>query len=70
LGANVRRSRGRPTDRRPDHPGRIHEALQILRKARADLAREEDNAYADGLRDRAIGHIDGAIRAARRVFRE
>ncbi len=57
-------------DERPDHAGRIHEALEILRKARADLAREEDNAYADGLRDRAIGHIDGAIRAARRVFRE
>jgi len=57
-------------DERPDHPGRIHEALEILRRARADLAREEDNAYADGLRDRAIGHIDGAIHAARRVFKD
>jgi hypothetical protein len=59
-----------PVDERPDHPGRIHEAIQILKKSRADLAREEDNGYADGLRDRAIGHIDAAIHAARRVFKE
>jgi hypothetical protein len=57
-------------DERPDHRGRIHEALEYLRKGRADIEREEDNAFANGLRDRAIGHIDGAIRAARRVFNE
>ncbi len=55
-------------DAHPDRPGRIHEALQYLRKARADISREEDNAYADGLRDRAIGHIDGALYAAGRVL--
>jgi len=59
-----------PVDERPDHAGRIHEAIEILKKSRADLAREEDNGYAQGLRDRAIGHIDGAIRAARRVFKD
>jgi hypothetical protein len=59
-----------PLDEQPDHRGRIHQALQFLNKARSDIAREEDNAYADGLRDRAIGHIDGAIHAARRVFNE
>ena len=59
-----------PVDERPDHPGRIHEAIEILKKSRADLAREEDNGYAAGLRDRAIGHIDAAIRASRRVFKE
>ena len=59
-----------PLDDHPDHRGRIHEALQFLRKARADIAREEDNAFADGLRDRAIGHIDGAIGAAHRVFKD
>ena len=59
-----------PLDDHPDHRGRIHEALQFLNKARADIAREEDNAFADGLRDRAIGHIDGAVHAARRVFNE
>jgi hypothetical protein len=57
-------------DEHPDHRGRIHEALRFLNKARSDIAREEDNAFAQGLRDRAIGHIDGAILAARRVFNE
>lgn len=57
-------------DEHPDRRGRIHQALQILRKARADIAREEDNGFANGLRDRAVGHIDGAIGAARRVFQE
>jgi hypothetical protein len=59
-----------PIDEHPDNRGRIHQALQFLNKARADIAREEDNGFANGLRDRAIGHIDGAIQAARRVFKE
>ena len=57
-----------PVDDHADNRGRIHQALQFLRKARADIALEEDNGFADGLRNRAIGHIDGAIGAARRVF--
>ncbi len=59
-----------PLDERPDHRGRIHEALEYLRKGRADVAQEEDNGYANGLRNRAIGHIDAAIRSTRRVFNE
>ena len=59
-----------PVDGQPDHRGRIHQALKFLNKARADIAREGDNAYAGGLRNRAIGHIDAAIQAARRVFSE
>jgi hypothetical protein len=59
-----------PTDAHFDNRGRIHEALRLLGKARADVAREEDNAYANGLRNRAVGHIDGAIGAARNVFHE
>jgi hypothetical protein len=57
-------------DERPDHRGRIHEALEYLRKARADVSGGESNGFANGLRDRAIGHIDGAIGAARRVFKD
>jgi len=57
-------------DERPDHRGRIHEALEYLRKARADISSSEDNAVAAGPRDSAIGHINGAIRAARRVFQD
>lgn len=59
-----------PVDEYPDRRGRIHEAVKFLQKARDDISREEDNGYANGLRDRAIGHIDGAIHAARRVFRD
>ncbi|HEY0747611.1 MAG TPA: hypothetical protein VGD63_12985 [Steroidobacteraceae bacterium] len=59
-----------PLDEHPDHAGRIHEALQYLRKARADISTEEDNGNAQGWRNRAIGHIDAAIAAGRRVFHE
>jgi hypothetical protein len=59
-----------PVDEHPDHRGRIHEALKYLNKGRADIESDEDNAFAGGLRNRAIGHIDAAIQAARRVFRE
>ena len=59
-----------PVDAHPDHRGRIHEALKYLRKGRADIASDEDNGFAGGLRNRAIGHIDAAIQAARRVFSE
>jgi hypothetical protein len=48
-----------PTDR----PGRLHKALDMLRRTRSDVAREEDDPFAQGLRNRAVGHIDGAIHA-------
>lgn len=57
-------------DERPDHRGRLHEAIEYLRKARSDVAREEDNAFARGLRNRSIEHIDGAIGSVRRVFND
>lgn len=57
-------------DERPNHRGRIHEAIEYLRKARADISAGEDSAFGNGLRDRAIGHIDGAIGAARHVFQD
>jgi len=57
-------------DERADHTGRLHEALDFLNKAHADVAQEEDNDYAKGLRNRSIGHIDAAIRATRRALNE
>jgi hypothetical protein len=57
-------------DTHPDNRGRIHESLRYLNKARSDISSDEDNGYAGGLRNRAIGHIDAAILAARRVFHE
>jgi hypothetical protein len=46
-----------------DHPGRLHKALEILRKVHSDVAREEDDPMTKGLRDRATHHIDEAIHA-------
>lgn len=54
-----------------DHPaidshlargGRLHRALVSLQAARADIAKEEDNAFASGLRARGLRNIDEAIR--------
>jgi hypothetical protein len=50
-------------DSPPDRPGRLHKALELLREAHGDVAREEDDPETRGLRDRAIGHLDGAIHA-------
>jgi len=51
----------------PDRPGRLHKALELLRKTRKDVAREEDDPEVRGLRNRAIGHIDEAIHATERA---
>jgi hypothetical protein len=59
-----------PVDEAPEHRGRIRAALEYLRKARADVAQPENNGFANGLQARAIQHIDGAIQAARKVFRD
>ena len=44
--------------------------MELLRKARNDIAREEDYADVRGLRDRAIHHIDEAIRATDLALRD
>jgi hypothetical protein len=51
-----------------DHPGHLHKALELLRKVHSDVAREEDDPQIRGLRDRAVGHIDGAIHATERAI--
>jgi hypothetical protein len=43
--------------------GRLHKALELLRKVHDDVAREEDDPMTKGLRNRAVGHIDAAIHA-------
>ena len=50
-----------PVDARMDYPGRLHRAKELLEKAHQDIAREEDNTFAQGLQQRAFGHIDKAI---------
>jgi hypothetical protein len=52
-----------PEDARIDRRGRLHHAAELLRKARRDVAEGESNPQAVELRNRALGHIDAAIRA-------
>jgi hypothetical protein len=49
-----------PVDARMDWPGRLHRALELINKAHDDVAREEDNQFAQGLQQRALEHIDKA----------
>jgi hypothetical protein len=52
----------------PDNAGRLHRALELLRKVHGDVAREEDDPYTRGLRDRAVTHIDAAIGATQQAI--
>lgn len=44
-----------------DHRGRLNHALDLLREARDDISREEDDPEARGLRNKAIMHINYGI---------
>ncbi|HKN25625.1 MAG TPA: hypothetical protein VJX72_12325 [Candidatus Acidoferrum sp.] len=50
-----------PVDAGLDYTGRLHRAKELLEKAHQDIAHEEDNSFAQGLQQRAFGHIDKAI---------
>ena len=58
-----------PVDLRSDYVGRVHRSLELLRKARADCNEEEDNGFARGLRNRALRHINEAIRLTEEALR-
>jgi len=51
-----------PVDANLDWHGRLHKALELVNKAHNDVSREEDNAFAQGLQQRALDHIDKAHR--------
>jgi hypothetical protein len=51
-----------PVDVALDWGGRLHKALELVETARRDVNQEEDNAYAQGLKNRAIHHIDESAR--------
>jgi pantothenate kinase len=55
-------------DEVPDHIGRLHKAVDLLKKARARVNKEEDNAFAEGLKDRALKHISEAIRLTEKAI--
>jgi hypothetical protein len=52
----------------PERGGRLHRALDLLRQVRSDVAREEDDPYTRGLRDRAVLHVDDAIHTTERAI--
>jgi hypothetical protein len=52
-----------PVDANLDQKGRLHRADELLHKVHSDIAREEDDPLTRGLRNRAVHHLDGAIRA-------
>jgi hypothetical protein len=45
-----------------DPRARLHRAADLLHKVHDDVAREEDDPATRGLRNRAVAHIDQAIR--------
>jgi inorganic triphosphatase YgiF len=47
----------------PDHAGRLQKAIEILRATRADVNQREDDRFAQGMKARALQHIDNAIKA-------
>lgn len=55
-------------DAKLDHPGLLHHALDLLRKAHADLAEEEDNPSLHAQRASIEQHIDAAIGATQRAI--
>lgn len=54
-----------PVDAREPRVGRLHKALAALEAAHADVNREEDNAFAQGLKSRALVDIDAAAMRTR-----
>jgi hypothetical protein len=52
----------------PERRGRLHKALDLLRKVHADVAREEDDPMSRPWRNRAVGHIDAALEATKHAI--
>jgi hypothetical protein len=59
-----------PVDERLDRRGRLHRAEELLNKVHSDIAREEDDPMTRGLRDRAVRHLDEAIRATHKAIHD
>lgn len=59
-----------PEDAALDRPGRLHHAVELLRKAHADVNQEEDNPETRAIRGRIEDHIDRAIQATEKAIRD
>jgi hypothetical protein len=55
-------------DAKLNHSGRLHHAVELLRKAEQDVSHEEDNPQTQGLQMRVVGHIHEATHAAERAL--
>ena len=53
-----------------DRPGRLHHALEMLQKAKNDVAREEDNPETRNLRNRIVEHTDLALEATKHAIHD
>lgn len=51
-------------DARLNHAGRLHHAVELLRKAEKDAMGEEDNPQTQGLQMRVVNHIHEALKFA------
>ncbi len=59
-----------PEDARLDHPGRLHHAIELLKRAEGDVSHEEDNPETQGLQERVRRHIYEAIHAAEHALHD
>jgi hypothetical protein len=59
-----------PIDAKLDRPGLRHRAIELIDKAHADVNQEEDNKFAQGLQQRAFGHIDKAKQLVEAALRD
>ena len=57
-----------PPDAMLNRDGRLHAAVDLLRKAHADVARQEDDPRARGAQQRALQHMELAERTAERAI--
>lgn len=53
-----------------DHPGRLHHASELLKKAHDDLSGEEDNPEARVLKHRSLEHVNHAIEATKHAIHD
>ncbi len=53
-----------------NHVGRLHAAVEYLKKAHKDVNKDEDNRFAEGLQKRALEHINEAIRLTEKAIHQ
>lgn len=57
-------------DEIPDHMGRLHKAIDFLKKAKEDINKEEDNGVAQDLRAKANNKIEEAIKITKKTIKQ